>query len=82
MYRVTTYFEDLQDNRHPYKVGDTYPREGIEPDAARIFELSTDANRRGVALIEEVQTKAEPVEPEKAEPVESAPKRRTRKSTK
>lgn len=71
MWRVKTYFEDLQDSRHPYKVGDTYPREGLTPDAARILELSTDANRRGVALIEEVQ-------PEKA--VEDVPKKRGKKS--
>lgn len=71
MWRVKTYFEDLQDSRHPYKVGDTYPREGLNPDAARILELSTDANRRGVALIEEVQ-------PEKT--VEDVPKKRGKKS--
>ena len=71
MWRVKTYFEDLQDSRHPYKVGDAYPREGLTPDAARILELSTDANRRGVALIEEVQ-------PEKA--VEDVPKKRGKKS--
>ena len=71
MYKVVRYFEDLQDNRNPYNVGDTYPREGLNPDAARILELSTDANRRGVALIEEVQS-------EKA--VEDVPKKRGRKS--
>ena len=82
MWRVKTYFEDLQDSRHPYKVGDTYPREGLTPDAARIFELSTDANQRGIPLIEEVQTKAEHVEQEKAESVEDVPVKRKRKSTK
>lgn len=82
MYRVTTYFEDLQDNSFPYKVGDTYPRERLKPDAARIFELSTDANQRGIPLIEEVQTKAEPAEQGKAESVEDVPVRRKRKSTK
>ena len=71
MFKVIRYFEDLQDNRHPYKVGETYPRKGLKPDAARILELSTDANRRGVALIEEVQ-------PEKT--VEDVPKKRGRKS--
>ena len=71
MWRVKTYFEDLQDSRHPYKVGDTYPREGLTPDAARILELSTDANRRGVALIEEVQSE---------KTVEDVPKKRGKKS--
>ena len=71
MYRVIVYFEDLQDNNHPYRVGDTFPREGFEPDASRFFELSTDANIRGIPLIEEVK-------PEKAD--EPAPKKRTRKA--
>lgn len=82
MYRCISLFTDLTDNNYLYKVGDTYPREGLTPDAARIFELSTDANQRGIPLIEEVQTKAEPVEQEKAESVEDVPVRRKRKSTK
>lgn len=73
-YKVISYFTDLTDNGYAYNVGDTYPRAGLEPDSARILELSTDANRRGVALIEEVREKAET-----AEPVESAPKKRGRK---
>lgn len=82
MYKCISLFTDLTDNNHLYKVGDTYPREGLTPDAARIFELSTDANQRGIPLIEEVQTKAEPAEQEKAESVEDVPVRRKRKSTK
>ena len=78
-YKVISYFTDLTDNGYAYNVGDTYPRAGLEPDSARILELSTDANRRGVALIEEVQKKAETAE-DKAEPVESVPKKRGRKS--
>ena len=82
MYKCISLFTDLTDNNYLYKVGDTYPREGLTPDAARIFELSTDANQRGIPLIEEVQTKAKPDEPEKAESVEDVPVRRKRKSTK
>lgn len=82
MYKCISLFTDLTDNNYLYKVGDTYPREGLTPDAARIFELSTDANQRGIPLIEEVQTKAEPAEQEKAESVEDVPVRRKRKSTK
>ena len=81
-YKVVSYFTDLQDNGYPYKVGDTYPREGMNPDAARIFELSTDANQRGIPLIEEVQTKAETAETDKAESVEDVPGKRKRKSAK
>lgn len=48
-------FTDLQDNNYKYEVGDEYPRLGLKPSLARIKELSTPANRRGVALIEEVE---------------------------
>lgn len=82
MYKCISLFTDLTDNNYLYKVGDTYPREGLTPDAARIFELSTDANQRGIPLIEEVQTKAEPAGQEKAESVEDVPVKRKRKSTK
>lgn len=52
MYRVITYFEDLQDNSHPYKAGDSFPRDGVSVSKSRIEELSTAKNRRGMALIE------------------------------
>lgn len=55
MYRVTEYFTDLQDGNHAYHAGDTFPRDGLTVTADRIKELSTGANRRGIALIEEVR---------------------------
>lgn len=87
MYRVTEYFTDLQDNGYAYNEGDTFPRDGVTVTANRIKELSTSANRRGIALIEEVrgaeETKTisdmETVEPEEAAPVENEPRKRTRK---
>lgn len=87
MYRVTEYFTDLQDGNHAYNVGDTFPREGVTVTADRIKELSTSANRRGIALIEEVRgaeetatiSENETVEPEEAAPVENEPRKRTRK---
>ena len=87
MYRVTEYFTDLQDGNHAYNVGDTFPREGVTVTADRIKELSTSANRRGIALIEEVRgaeetatiSENETVEPEEAAPVEDEPRKRTRK---
>lgn len=87
MYRVTEYFTDLQDGNHAYNVGDTFPREGVTVTADRIKELSTGANRRGIALIEEVRgaeetatiSENETVEPEEAAPVEDEPRKRTRK---
>jgi hypothetical protein len=56
MYKVIKYFEDLKDNRHPYKVGDIFPRNGLEVSESRLDELSGDQNRRGEPLIVEVTT--------------------------
>lgn len=69
MYKVLAYFTDLQDNNHPYKAGDQFPRKGLEVSEKRIEELSTGTNRRGVPLIklvEEAPAKAE-VEEKKPE---------------
>ena len=57
MYKVIKYFTDLQDNNYAYYVGDTFPRNGVEVGAERIAELSSDKNRLGVPLIEEVAEK-------------------------
>ena len=81
MYKVIKYFTDLQDNNHAYNVGDVFPHDGMEVSEKRLMELSTDANRRCMPLIEKV--KVEPVEgfmnppeeaPEKPEPKEETPK--------
>lgn len=53
MYRVVKRFYDLKAN-HAYSVGDTFPHNGVGIDAERIAELSSDKNRLGVPLIEEV----------------------------
>lgn len=87
MYKVVSYFTDLQDANHPYNIGDTYPRNGLTVTAERIAELAGKSNLRGIPLIEEVQEKADKVKAEKtetakAEPAEDAPKKRGRKSTK
>jgi hypothetical protein len=87
MYRVTNYFTDLQDGDHTYNEGDTFPRDGVTVTADRIKELSTSANRRGIALIEEVRgaeetetiSNTETVEPDETAPVEDEPRKRTRK---
>ena len=54
MYKVIKSFTDLQDNNYAYYVGDTFPHNGVEVGAERIAELSSDKNRRGIPLIEEV----------------------------
>lgn len=78
-YRVINYFTDLQDGEHPYNVGDEFPRNGKTVTTDRIKELSTDANRRGIALIEEVRGAEETAQPEESAPVEDEPRKRTRK---
>lgn len=60
MYKVIKYFTDLQDDGHPYDVGDEYPRKGHEPTKERIEELSGSDNKRGEPLIKEVKTKGFP----------------------
>jgi len=88
MFRVIKYFTDLQDNKHPYHEGDTFPREGLTVTPERIKELASKKNRRGVALIKEVKeeipfAEGEPFAAEK--PVEvkeekkKAPAKRTSK---
>lgn len=82
MYKVLIRFKDLQDKGRVYNVGDVFPRPGLEVTADRLEELSSNQNRRGVALIartvpaeaspvastatEEVSTGANPTEPVKA----------------
>ena len=56
MYKVVKRFYDLKAN-HAYSVGDTFPHDGAEVDSERIAELSSDKNRLGVPLIEEVAEK-------------------------
>lgn len=77
MYKVLRYFEDIQDEMHPYNIGDTFPRDGMGASADRLAELSTDRNLQRTPLIEYVP---EPivenaVEPE-PEPVKKARRRK------
>lgn len=64
MYTVIAYFEDLQDGRHAYNVGDEYPRKGIESTKERIEELASTQNRQKKPLIKKVEEK--PKKPKKA----------------
>ncbi|MFO8457191.1 Rho termination factor N-terminal domain-containing protein [Staphylococcus aureus] len=57
MYKVVEYFEDAQDNRHPYHEGDIYPRDGLEVSEERFTELSTTNNRRNLIAIKLVEDK-------------------------
>ena len=55
MYKVLEMFTDLHDNNYKYEVGDEYPRLGLKPSLARINELCGNENRRGHAVIEDVE---------------------------
>lgn len=58
MYKVIKDFTDLQDNGYKYKVGDTFPRDGVNVVGSRLSQLSGEKNRQGVPLIAEEQTKS------------------------
>ena len=66
MYRVIKQFYDLKAN-HAYSVWDTFPHNGVEVDAERIAELTSDKNRLGVPLIEEVEEKPKRTRKKKSE---------------
>jgi hypothetical protein len=83
MYRVIRYFTDLQDNDHPYYVGNPFPRQGLAVTPERIAELASTDNKQHTPLIEAVYEPeaAAPAE-ETAEPAaEEKPKRSRRKKT-
>ena len=70
MYKTVIEFADLQDHEYIYRVGDEFPRHGFSVSKERIHELASSANRRNVALIEEVpDEQPDPIETE--EKVES-----------
>lgn len=54
-YRAAVDFIDLQDDNRLYKAGEAFPRPGLKVSAARLKELSTNANRMGYPLIAAAQ---------------------------
>jgi hypothetical protein len=72
-YKVIKHFTDMQDNNHPYNVGDEYPRKGVKVLASRYKELASSKNRQGAPLIEEIREEAEePKQEKKSKSVEKA----------
>lgn len=67
MHKVIESFTDLQDNNYVYYVGDIFPRNGVKAGAERIAELSSDKNRLGVPLIEEIAKKPKRTRKKKGE---------------
>lgn len=63
-YVVIKAFKDLQDNNYRYEEGETFPRNGITPSKARIDELASAKNRRGIPLIKEAEAQEEATEAE------------------
>lgn len=51
MYKVIKDFTDLEDNRHVYRTGDTFPRDGAEVSEERVNALASAKNVRGERLI-------------------------------
>lgn len=56
-YKVIRFFYDMQDAEHLYKVGDSYPREGVAVSDKRVAELLSNKNRLRQPVIAEVKTK-------------------------
>ena len=69
-YRALVFFTDLQDNNHPYNVGDIYPREGLIVSDNRINELLGSKNKRQRPVIEKVEEEI-PFEPYTAKQLSS-----------
>lgn len=70
-YKVIKHFTDLQDNNHPYHVGNIFPRDGVEVSEDRLAELAGRSNKQGMPLIQAV---------EDAQPQEAPKKKRAKKT--
>lgn len=66
-YEVVKTFADLQDNRHLYNVGDTFPHEGAEVSKDRLKELSGSNNKLGTPLIKEIKSESKTTKKKKVE---------------
>lgn len=67
MYKVIDFFTDLQDNDHPYNVGDVFPHDGREVAESRIKELSSRENKQHKPLIAKVTDTTESIAEEKVD---------------
>lgn len=85
MYKVVKAFHDLKDVKktksgnvyYEYNVGDTYPRNGLNPSEERIAELSGSNNLQKTPLIElvEEENPETPKEAAKDESQDPSPKK-------
>ena len=74
MYKVIKHFVDLQDNNHPYNVGDKFPHDGLSVTDGRLAELAGNRNKQGVPLIEKVEEEPKKVAEEPKKPAKRAKK--------
>jgi gas vesicle protein len=83
-FLVIAPFVDLEDGHHMYRVGDVYPRAGLNVSEERIMQLLSTQNKAHKSFLERVaeQTNEESsaVETETVETVEQPKKRRTKRS--
>lgn len=61
MYKVISFFTDLEDKNRPYNVGDIFPRDGLEVSAERLAYLASNKTKRGFPVIEKIPEKKKPV---------------------
>lgn len=80
MYEVIHYFTDLQDNEHPYNVGDIFPRDGLKVSEERLRELSGNNNRQRKPLIKFVEDEPLPLSDNDIEFEENSAKKKYTKS--
>lgn len=87
-YRAVIDFVDMQDNNHVYKIGDEFPRLGMEVTDARIDELIGSNNKLKRSVIEAylddnlVQSTNIPNENNEEKEIPFAPKKFTAKQLK
>lgn len=64
MYKVIEKFKDLKDSEHVYEVGDVFPWDNRQVSKKRLRALSSDENKAGHPVIEEVieESAEEPTE--------------------
>lgn len=67
MYKVVKFFTDLKDGNRPYKVGDIFPRAGLQVSEERLKELSSPNNLQKTPLIQKIEGPKKVEEPEKVE---------------
>lgn len=75
IYKAVVRFADLQDGRHIYEPGDTFPRSGLSVPDERLKTLAGRDNLAGQPLIKAIEEKPE-------EPQEVKPKLRRRRTVK